>query len=95
MLLPNTVMCLVGIRGNATQNTLVVRRFGGLQLHLITEMLSCVSFCVLQEMLQQGCIGMLCASAGCEGNSPGGVHQDICQVSDPDGFTPLGQVCDR
>ena len=57
-------------------------------------MLSCVSLCVLQETLQQGCIGMLCASAGHEGNSPGGIHQDVCQVSDPDGFAPLGQVCD-
>lgn len=51
-------------------------------------------FCVLQESLQQGCAGMLCVSAGCEGKVPGGVHQEVYQISDPDRFAPLGQVCD-
>lgn len=51
-------------------------------------------FCVLQETLQQGCAGVLCAAAGREGNPPGGIHQEVCQISDPDAFAPLGQVCD-
>ena len=56
--------------------------------------LFCAALCAPQAFLQQGSAGLLCAAAGCEGSSPCGVHQDVCQISDTDGFTVLGQICD-